>query len=141
EQTLDRYPESRLTDTKPSSLSERSGVMLSENTLIINRPVEDVFQFLITPEHNELWMSMIINTIRDETGPVSLGSTWQHQAKFMGRQIDLNFEVTELEPNRRVCVRNVAGPISFHGCYRLKAANGGTQFTHTLEGDPGSFFR
>lgn len=115
--------------------------MRVENTRMIARPIEEVFAFLALPENNELWMSVVIGTTRAATGPVTLGETYQHSVKFLGRTFDVTFEVIELEPPRRFCVRNVSGPIEFHGCYTLESVGNQTRFTHTLEGDAGHFFR
>jgi carbon monoxide dehydrogenase subunit G len=115
--------------------------MRIENTRMINRPIEEVFEFLAIPENNPEWMSAVIDIERSTTGSVTLGDTFQHTVKFLGRSFHLTFEVIELEPPRRYCVRNVGGPIEFHGCYTLEPRNGQTQFTHTLEGDPGNLFR
>lgn len=114
--------------------------MRVENTQMIARPIENVFAFLALPENNELWMSVVIGTTRAATGPVTLGETYQHSVKFLGRTVDITFEVIELEPPTRFCVRNVSGPIEFHGCYTLESVDGQTRFTHTLEGNPGRFF-
>jgi uncharacterized protein YndB with AHSA1/START domain len=121
-------------------MSLREVVMRVENTRMIARPIEEVFAFLAEPENNELWMSVVIGTKRTATGPVSIGETYQHSVKFLGRTFDVTFEVIELEPPRRFCVRNVSGPIEFHGCYILEAIASQTRFTHTLEGEVGHFF-
>ena len=115
--------------------------MRGENSVIINRPAEDVFQFLSVPQNNELWMSMVVGTIRDAQGPVNVGATWKHQVKFLSRLFETAFEVVEFEPNYRYCVRNGAGPFSFYGCFTLEPVDGGTRFTHSIEGEPGNFFR
>lgn len=115
--------------------------MRVENTRMIARPIEEVFAFLALPENNELWMSVVTGTKRAATGPVSMGETYQHSVKFLGRTFDVTFEVIELEPPTRFCVRNVSGPIEFHGCYALESIDSQTRFTHTLEGDVGHFFR
>jgi carbon monoxide dehydrogenase subunit G len=115
--------------------------MRIENTRMINRPIEDVFAFLADPHNNPEWMSGVIDINRSGTGPVKLGDTFQHTVKFLGRSATLTFQVIELEPPRRYCVRNLGGPIEFHGCYTLESRHGQTQFTHTLEGDPGNLFR
>lgn len=115
--------------------------MRGENSVIIDRPVEDVFRFLSIPQNNELWMGMVVGTIRDAQGPVEVGETWKHQVKFLGRLFEFPFEVVEFEPSHRYCVRNAAGPISLYGCFTLEPADGGTRFTHSIEGEAGNFFR
>jgi uncharacterized protein YndB with AHSA1/START domain len=122
-------------------VSQREDTMRVENTQMIARPIENVFAFLAQPENNELWMSVVTATKRCVTGPVTIGETFQHSVKFLGRTVDITFEVIELEPPTRFCVRNVLGPIEFHGCYTLESIDGQTRFTHTLEGDPGNFFK
>jgi carbon monoxide dehydrogenase subunit G len=115
--------------------------MRVEHTKMINRPVEDVFAFLIVPENVEQWMAAVTSTTRSGIGPVTHGETFQQAVKFLGRTFDVTFEVTELEPPRRWCVRNVGGPVELHGCFTLEPVDGQTRLVHTIEGEPGNLFR
>ncbi len=115
--------------------------MRFENTRMINRPIEEVYEFLANPENNPEWMSVVIDTKRTATGPVTTGETFQHTVKFLGRTFDVTFEVVELDPPARYCVRNVGGPVGFLGTYILEPVNGHTRFTHILEGETGNLFR
>ncbi len=115
--------------------------MRVQNIRMINRPIEDVYEFLANPENNPEWMSVVIGTKRIATGPVTTGETFQHTVKFLGKTFDVTFEVVEIDPPKRYCVRNVGGPVTFFGTYELEPVNGHTRFTHTLEGDTGNLFR
>jgi carbon monoxide dehydrogenase subunit G len=115
--------------------------MRAENSVLIARPIEDVFGFLAVPQNNEQWMSAVVATKRTATEPVTLGETFQHTVKFLGRTFDVTFEVIELDSPTRYSVRNNDGPIEFRGSYQLEQSDDKTRFTFVLEGDPGNFFR
>ncbi len=114
--------------------------MRVEHSVVINRPVEEVFQFMSDPRNNEQWQSMIVDT-KGVEGPVGVGSKWQHTVSFLGRKFEPTFELTELEPNRRSAVRSAGGPVPFHGSWTFEPVDGGTRVSWVLEGEPGGFFR
>jgi hypothetical protein len=72
---------------------------------------------------------------------MGVGTRLRNTVKFLGRQFDLTFEVTEHEPNGKNCVRSISGPIPFTGCRVVEPVDGGTRFTQTAEGEVGGFFR
>ncbi len=46
-----------------------------EHSVVINRDLEDVFKFLITPENNPIWQSGITKSRKTSDGPIRVGST------------------------------------------------------------------
>ncbi len=49
--------------------------MRVEHSVVINRPVEEVFEFMSDPRNNEQWQAWIVDT-KGVEGPVSVGSKW-----------------------------------------------------------------
>jgi len=112
-----------------------------ELSVVIERPVEEVFAFATDPENDPLWQSTSLETERTSGGPVGVGTTFRNTSKFLGRRIETAYEVTEMEPPRRQCVKIVSGPIPGSGCYLFEPAEGGTRFTQTFDAEVGGFFR
>jgi uncharacterized protein YndB with AHSA1/START domain len=113
-----------------------------EHTIVIDRPVEEVFAFLTDPNNDPLWQSTTLETERTSEGEVDVGTTLRNVSKFLGRRIETTMEIIENEPPRRQCVRITSGPIPGEGCYLLEPAEGGsTRFTQTFEAEVGGFFR
>ena len=113
-----------------------------ELSVVIERPVEEVFAFATDPENDPLWQSTSLETEQTSGGPVGVGSTFRNTSKLLGCRIETAYEVTEMEPPRRQCVRIVSGPIPGSGCYLFESADGGsTRFTQIFEAEVGGFFR
>jgi uncharacterized membrane protein len=113
-----------------------------EHSVVIHRPVEEVFTFVTDPNNDSLWQSTTLETEQTSEGPVDVGTTLRSTAKFLGRRIEMTMEVTENDPPHRQCLRITSGPIPGDGCYLFEATDGGsTRFTQTLEAEVGGFFR
>ena len=113
-----------------------------EHTVVIERPIEEVFAFATDPNNDSLWLSTTLETEQTSEGAMDVGTTLRNTTKFLGRRIETIMEVTEYEPPRRHCVRLTSGPIPGEGCYLFEDADGGsTRFTQTFEAEVGGFFR
>ena len=113
-----------------------------EHSVVIDRPIEEVFAFVTNPNNDSLWQAWTLETEQTSEGPLDVGSTLRSTAKMLGRRIEVTMEVTENDPPHRQCVRITSGPIPATGCYQLEPAEGGsTRFRQTFEGEVGGFFR
>ena len=113
-----------------------------EHSVVIVRPVEEVFAFATDPNNDPLWQSTSLETEQTSEGPLDVGATLRNTSKFLGRRIESTFEVTENEPPHRQCMRVTSGPIPGSGCYLFESADGGsTRFTQIFEAEVGGFFR
>jgi uncharacterized membrane protein len=113
-----------------------------EHSVVIDRPVEEVFAFATDPNNDPLWQSTSLETEQTSEGPLDVGATLRNTSKFLGRRIESTFEVTENEPPHRQCMRVTSGPIPGSGCYLFESADGGsTRFTQIFEAEVGGFFR
>ena len=111
------------------------------HSVVINRPVEEVFAFLTDPNNEAQWNSDMIETVQTSESPMSVGSTLRTSAKFLGRRFDTALEVTEYEPNKKYCVKSTSGPIPYAACYIFKPVEGGTLITRPSEAEIGGFFK
>jgi len=113
-----------------------------EHSMVIDRPIEEVFAFVTDPNNDPLWQSTSLETEQTSEGAVDVGGTFRNTSKLLGRRIESTYEVTENEPPRRQCVRITSGPIPGEGCYLFEHVDGGsTRFTQTFEAEVGGFFR
>jgi carbon monoxide dehydrogenase subunit G len=104
--------------------------------IVIERPPEDVFAFVTTPENDLQWVSTAVERAREGDGPIQVGSRIRAVDKFLGRRIDSTLEVTEHVPNSRSAVR-LEGPIKAVGTYELEPAGTGTRFRWTMDAEAG----
>jgi carbon monoxide dehydrogenase subunit G len=107
-----------------------------EESILIDRPAEDVFAFVTTPENDRLWSSTAVEREREGDEPIRVGSKIRAVDKFLGRKLESTFHVTEYEPSRRSSVR-IDGPVKAEGSYFLEPADGGTRFRWRMDAERG----
>jgi uncharacterized membrane protein len=112
-----------------------------EQSVVINRPSEQVFDFLANPENDPLWSSATDEMRKTSGGPIGVGATFKQVGHFLGRRLEFSLEVTAYEPNRKFGMKVTAGPIKFAGMRVLETAPDGTRVTFTGGGRSGGFFR
>jgi len=103
-----------------------------ENTVIIRRPVEDVFAFLADFENVPKWNYAIVETRKVSPGPVGVGTTYR-QTRSVPRTSEERFEVTVFEPARRLEVQGRIGPFRAKIGYLLEVTGGGTRLTNAVD--------
>jgi len=82
--------------------------------VVINRPATEVFTFISDPENDPPWAAA--TTIRRTSqGPIGIGTTYRQTARFMGRDLELAFQVVGYEPNHSIAVTAMSGPLSLEG--------------------------
>ena len=111
------------------------------HTITIERPVEEVWDYVLTTRNDPVWLTPVIGVGRGADQPVEVGLDIEETYKFLGVELPLTLTVTEHEPCRRSAVRVSGGPIPGRGSYEFEPAGVGTRFTLTLEADAHGFFR
>ena len=112
-----------------------------EINLVINRPVEEVFDFVSNSENLPRWRSTSLEVKKTSTGPLGMGSTFKGRFTFLGRQFDGNVVVTAYEPNRVYMSKIAEGPFPLETGYSLEPIENGTHVTFVVDGAPGGFFK
>jgi carbon monoxide dehydrogenase subunit G len=107
-----------------------------EESIVIDRPVEDVFAFVTTPENDRLWSSTAVERVREGDEPIRVGSRIRAVDKFLGRTVESTLHVTEHDPSRRSAVR-IEGPFKATGRYVLEPLERGTHFRWSMEAERG----
>ena len=112
-----------------------------EISLVINRPVEEVFAFVSNAENLPRWRATTLEVTKTSPGPVGVGSAFKGRFSFLGRQFDGNFEITAHEPNRIYAGKILAGPFPLETRYTLEPIDSGTKLIFVAVGEPGGFFK
>ena len=71
-----------------------------ETSMVINRPIEEVFAFLTNPENDLVWRSGVLESEQTSDGPMGVGTTARSVEQFLGRRIESTVEFTAYEPNK-----------------------------------------
>jgi uncharacterized protein YndB with AHSA1/START domain len=103
-----------------------------ENTVIIRRPVEEVFAFLADFENVPKWNDAIVETTKTSPGPVGVGTTYR-QTRSVPTRSEERFEVTAFEPPRRLEVQGQIGPFRARISYLLEPTGGGTRLRNAVD--------
>ena len=111
-----------------------------EHTVLIERPIEDVWAYLMDAENNPVWQAPVIEAHAEDGTDLAIGSTVQEVMQFLGRKVDVTWEVAELEPLRRSMVRTTS-PVPMQGGYTLETVETGTRLTLDSEMDAHGFFK
>ena len=103
-----------------------------ENTVMIRRPIEDVFAFLSDFENIPKWNYAIVETRKVSEGAVGVGTIY-HQVRSVPSRSEESFEVTAYNPPRQLEIRGQLGPFPSRLSYALDAIAEGTRVTNSVE--------
>ena len=109
---------------------------------VIDRPIAEVAAFAADPSNAPDWYSNI-SAVRWRTEPpVQIGSQLDFEATFLGRKLAYTYEVTELEPGRRLVMRTAHGPFPMETTYTWTEIDAEhTRMTLRNRGEPRGFAR
>ncbi|WP_181762593.1 MULTISPECIES: SRPBCC family protein [unclassified Pseudarthrobacter] len=108
-----------------------------EESVVIARPPQEVFDFLSRFENIAVYDSSVTSSGQVGEGPVGLGSRGRGTSKVMGQQFDWVVEVIEFDPPRRMVSRSVEGKLDFTVTFELEPADGGTRVTQRIDAASG----
>jgi ligand-binding SRPBCC domain-containing protein len=114
-----------------------------EESVVINRPLQEVFDYVANRETLPEWSAPIQEVRKETQGPlVEEGARFTTVAKFLGRRFETPFEVSVHDPPRRHTDRSTGGPFPQEYTHIFEeVAGGGTRLTEVTDGEPGGFFR
>ncbi len=112
-----------------------------EAGVVINRPVDEVFAFTTNLENDAQWQSGIEESRWTSDGPRGKGSTGLQVIRFLGRRMEIEFLITDSEPDRKWSVKSTGGPVSFEQTATYEPVDGGTRLNFAMEGDAKGFFK
>lgn len=93
-----------------------------ESKIIINKPIEAVFQFLSKQENHKHIFKANIECRQITEGAMQVGSEVVNTASFLGSKMKEHFEIIEFEENKKIRKRTL--PDSTHpseDCFSLTA--------------------
>src|SRR5258706_2787761 len=109
-------------------------------SIVINRPVEEVFAFLSNLENNLKWRSGMIKAEKISDGPIGVGTTYRLINSLFGQQVEGEVVVTEYELNRKYATMNKSG-LLIKTQRMFEAVEGGTRGTFSVETELDGFFK
>lgn len=105
-----------------------------EATILINKPAEDIFTFINNPDNHPRFVPGMLEFKKASPGPIEqVGTSIQGVRRFLGRRIELPYEITEYEPGCRLGMKGALGPIAFMDGYVLEPLGPSTRVKFWLE--------
>lgn len=100
-----------------------------EVTIHLDKPVEQVFAFLMDTSKLTTWQSNLIKSEQLTEGPLRTGSRFREIRKINNKQEEIQGEITALELNKRLETRTVTKPQAMVS-YSLDPEQGGTRLRY-----------
>ena len=86
--------------------------MKFENSVMINQPVQQVFEYVTDFTNNAAWQTGILEMEITSEEPFGRGTTYRCVNRFMGTSLETEGLVTEFEPDRRCRIRITSGIVT-----------------------------
>jgi uncharacterized membrane protein len=100
-------------------------------TIHLNRPVEQVFAFLMDTSKLPMWQSNLIKNEPLTQGPLRVGSRFTEVRRLGRRESEIQAEITAFEPNKRFETKTLTKP-QVMVRYSFESEDGGTRLKHSF---------
>jgi uncharacterized protein YndB with AHSA1/START domain len=111
-----------------------------EKSIVISKPVEEVFDFVTAEGNYTKWQAGVEEVIEGGARN-TIGSQFTEVRRFMGQEMRTTLELTEFLPNSRWAAKVVKGPVPYEVTMIYEPSDGGTKVTTRVEGEPKGFFK
>jgi uncharacterized protein YndB with AHSA1/START domain len=116
-------------------------VFAFEERIEIARDPHAVFAFLTSPEQRPRWDRSVVAETLLSPPPVRVGSTVRTLMRVMGRAVELDWRVTELDPPVVMAAHSVSGTMPTRMRFALMATETGCRVTASIGATPGGMLR
>ncbi len=116
--------------------------MRVEESIVINRPLEEVFNYVSEVGNYPEWMAHALEVRKDTAGPPQQSDRFTVAIKSVGRRFETPYERTSFEATRRYTDRAVGGPVPNQrwDC-TFQEVLGGTRLTRAVEAELGGLLK
>ena len=112
-----------------------------EKSVFINRPQQEVFDFVTNLSNDAKWQASIESVRQISDGKIGVGSIFRYEAKLLGRKSDTEIQLISYDSPNGASVKAHNGPIPFENTYRFETQDGGTLVTLMGWAEIGGFFK
>jgi uncharacterized membrane protein len=115
--------------------------MRIEYSIIIHRPVDEVFTFATDLQNERQWQPEIESLELPPEKPLRVGSVFTEVRRTFGRRYTWRFQVTAFEPGKIFRIESVAGTMPYKGSRLFEAVPEGTRLTEVGELQTSGIFK
>jgi carbon monoxide dehydrogenase subunit G len=90
-------------------------------SVLVNKPIKEVFDFVTTPENDEKWYVGVESWDHTPGEPAGVGSTSQSKIRFLGIPVTVTWKVTGYEAPNKIAVETIEGPVTVEAGYTLES--------------------
>ena len=109
----------------------------AEGNITINRPVKEVFDFILDGTNGPHWRPGVIDVLQAPGTPLGVGAVFKQGLKGPGgRRIAGDYEIVECRPDEFIKFQVIAGPARPTGVYTFETVQNATRVTFTLHYEP-----
>ena len=112
-----------------------------EKSKFINRPQQEVWDFISNPANLAKWSSSAEYAEWTSEGPPGVGSTLIEVGKVLGRKIESPVEITAWDPPSEFGRKSVGGSAPWESTMKLEPKENGTLLTISGEVELGGFLK
>src|SRR5919109_487882 len=107
-------------------MNKRGAQMIKvEESIVISRPIADVFAFVANFENHPKWESNFQKVKLLNSKPSGVGTTYQCELKLPGQTATSKFEITEYQINKKIAFEGEpAGPAKPDGSFLFESVPG-----------------
>lgn len=116
-------------------------MMKIEHSVVIDRPIEEVFAYLTRPENTPKWQSGMLESRQTSEGAMGVGTIFTEVRQMMGRPMDQTMEVTAYEPNKKWSFKSIKATVPHEAHLAFESVEGGTRINLTSLGRPKGLLR
>ena len=115
--------------------------MLVERSVVIRKPVADVFNYVHDHKNFLAWQKGVISS-QEEKGPANtVGAQYSEVRKFIGQEMRTTLEIITVEKNKKWAAKVIKGPVPYTVTMTYAAVPEGTLLTEVVEGESKGFFK
>jgi uncharacterized membrane protein len=103
------------------------------SSIHIYRPIQQVFDFICTPENDFQWQYGTLASSKISEGTAKIGTAFQSVGHLLGHRSQSTYEVTEYEPNSKFGFKSLSGPLQSFTTYTFNPAKGYTKVDISMQ--------
>jgi len=111
-----------------------------EESITINRPIEEVFAYVSDFRTISQWQSGVVDVRLTPEGPVGVGTRATFVRVFLGRHLEMTAEMLEYEPPTKQTFKTISGPMPTTVSRRFEPTAEGTKVSMVIEAQAGGLF-
>lgn len=111
-----------------------------ENTIYIERPNREVWDYVANPANNDKWTTAEPAEWSSE-GPPGVGSTVREAAKVLGRRVESPTVITAWDPPHVYARKSLKGKIDWESRIEMQPKGTGTELSIVAQGEIRGFLK